>query len=134
MIFLNAYNLSSLIKEPTCYKNPENPSCIDLIITNSLWSFQDSLWSGVAVTIIKATFHRLPPKIRAYRNYNEYNNHKFRGTLVKELSLTNTWNGGIRSFIDICMRSLNNHASLKRKYIRGNHHPFYHLNEKNYWK
>ena len=28
--FCNAYNLSSLIKEPTCHKIPENPSCIDL--------------------------------------------------------------------------------------------------------
>ena len=33
--FCNAYNLSSLIMETTCYKNPENPSCIDLILTNS---------------------------------------------------------------------------------------------------
>ena len=28
--FRNAYNLSSLIKEPTLYKNPETLSCIDL--------------------------------------------------------------------------------------------------------
>ena len=33
--FRNAYNLSSLVKEPTCSKNPDNPSCIDLISTNS---------------------------------------------------------------------------------------------------
>ena len=29
--FCNAYNLNSLIKEQNYYKNPENPSCIDLI-------------------------------------------------------------------------------------------------------
>ena len=28
------YSLSNLIKEPTCFKNPENPSCIDLMLTN----------------------------------------------------------------------------------------------------
>ena len=40
--FCESYNLSSLIKESTCYKNPENPSCIDLILTNSSHSFQCS--------------------------------------------------------------------------------------------
>ena len=27
--------LESLIKEPTCFKNPEKPTCIDLILTNT---------------------------------------------------------------------------------------------------
>ena len=40
--FSESYTLSSLIKEPTCYKNPQNPSCIDLILTNSPYSFQSS--------------------------------------------------------------------------------------------
>ena len=34
--FYESYNLSSLIKEPTCCKNPQNPSCIDLILTTAL--------------------------------------------------------------------------------------------------
>ena len=33
-IFCNTYNLKSLVSKPTCYKNIENPSCIDLILTN----------------------------------------------------------------------------------------------------
>ena len=32
--FCNVYNLSSLAKEPTCFKNPYNPSCIDLFLKN----------------------------------------------------------------------------------------------------
>ena len=28
--FCDIYNLKSLAKEPICYKNPDNPSCIDL--------------------------------------------------------------------------------------------------------
>ena len=39
--FCETYSLSSLIKEPTCYKNPANPSCNDLILTNSPCSFQN---------------------------------------------------------------------------------------------
>ena len=40
--FCHLYNFKNLIREPTCYKNPLNPSCIDLIITNRPNSFQDS--------------------------------------------------------------------------------------------
>ena len=29
--FCENYNLKSLIKQPTCYKNPNKPTCIDLI-------------------------------------------------------------------------------------------------------
>ena len=40
--FWESYSLNSLIKEPTFYKNPANPSCIDLILTSSPRSFQNS--------------------------------------------------------------------------------------------
>ena len=33
--FCELYNLENLIKEPTCYKNPNNPSSGDVILTNS---------------------------------------------------------------------------------------------------
>ena len=32
--FCENYNLKSLIKQPTSYKNPKKPTCIDLILTN----------------------------------------------------------------------------------------------------
>ena len=41
--FCKVYNLFSLIKEPTCFKNPYNPSCIDLFLTNRPRSFQNAL-------------------------------------------------------------------------------------------
>ena len=37
------YHLKSLIKEPTCYKNPEKATCIDLILTNSPRQLQATL-------------------------------------------------------------------------------------------
>ena len=40
-IFCDTFNLTILIKEPTCYKNPDNPSCIDLILISKP-SFQTS--------------------------------------------------------------------------------------------
>ena len=33
--FCESYDLGSLVKEPTCFKNPENPICIDLILTTN---------------------------------------------------------------------------------------------------
>ena len=32
--FCNINNLKCIIKEPTCFENPDNPTCIDLILTN----------------------------------------------------------------------------------------------------
>ena len=43
--FWEAYGLKSLIKQPTCFKNPDNqsnPPCIDLIITSNPLRFPNS--------------------------------------------------------------------------------------------
>ena len=61
------YNLKSLICVPTCFKNPDNPSCIDLILTNSAGSFQSSCaietglsdFHKMTVTIMKTYFQKL---------------------------------------------------------------------------
>ena len=37
--FCNLYDLENLIKEPTCYKNADNPSSIDVMLRNSPDSF-----------------------------------------------------------------------------------------------
>ena len=33
--FMSVHNLKTLIKQKACFKTPENPACIDLILTNS---------------------------------------------------------------------------------------------------
>ena len=68
--FCESCNLSSLIRESTCYKNPENPFCIDIFLTNYSNSFQNSrvVETGLSdfyrmiVTVMKTFFYRLPPK------------------------------------------------------------------------
>ena len=40
-VFCDSYEFKNLIKDVTCYKNPENPSSIDLILTNNPNSFQN---------------------------------------------------------------------------------------------
>ena len=83
--FCDSYTLTSLIKEPTCYKNLQNPSCIDLILTNSPYSFQNSnvVETGLSdsnkmtVTVMKTTYEKLKPKIINYRDYKNFCNNTF---------------------------------------------------------
>ena len=37
--FCDNHNLKSLVKQRTCYKKPDNPTCIDLLSTNASRSF-----------------------------------------------------------------------------------------------
>ena len=41
-VFCEIYKLQNLIKEPECFKNPENSICIDLILTNKPLSFKNT--------------------------------------------------------------------------------------------
>ena len=41
--FCNVYNLESLSNTPTCLKKTENPSCIDLLPTNSKNNFDETI-------------------------------------------------------------------------------------------
>ena len=40
--FCITYNLECLICESTCFKNIDNPICIDLILTNKAFCFQNT--------------------------------------------------------------------------------------------
>ena len=67
--FCNSYNLNSLIKQPTCFKNPENPCCIDLILTNKPRSFLSTCvietglsdFHRMAVSVLKTHFRKQIP-------------------------------------------------------------------------
>ena len=67
--FCNSYNLNNLIKQPTCFKNPENPSCIDLILTNKPRFFLSTCvietglsdFHRMAVSVLKTHFRKQIP-------------------------------------------------------------------------
>ena len=40
--FCESFSLTNIVKEPTCFKNPVKPTCIDLIITNRKERFNDT--------------------------------------------------------------------------------------------
>ena len=128
--FCESYNFKSLIKDPTCFKNPENPSCIDLILTNSPYSFQNSCvietglsdFHKMTVSVMKTTFQKLKPKIVNYRDYSGFSNDDFRKNLLHNLSLEiiNTNSNGLEKFLQICIKTLDKMAPIKKKYVRGN--------------
>ena len=68
--FLNLYNLKNLVKQKTCYKNPDNPSCIDWIPTNCHRSFENTVFETglsdshkVTVSVLKSFFPEEKPNI-----------------------------------------------------------------------
>ena len=91
--FCDIFGLKSLIKDATCYKNPENPSSIDLILTNSKFLIQNpcvvktvlSDFHRMVVTVMKTSFERLKPRIINYRDYKSFKNKLFREELLSEI-------------------------------------------------
>ena len=94
--FLFEHNIRNLVKEPTCFKSIENPSCIDLFLTNTPQSFQNTttITTGLSdfhkmvVTVLKTTFPKAKPKIIYYRDYKKFNLQEFRKELRNELKKT----------------------------------------------
>ena len=126
--FLYEYEAKHLVKEKTCYKIPENPSCVDLFLTNSCNSFQNTtvISTGLSdchkmpVTVLKTTFDKVKPKEIMYRNYKNFEEIKFREELRNTLSGCITY----KEFENIFMKVLQQHAPLKKKYVRANHAPY----------
>ena len=73
--FCDIYSFKNLMKDATCFKNPDKPQCIDLMLTNRNRSFQNSCvivtglsdFHKMAVTIIRSHLSKLGPKINLYR-------------------------------------------------------------------
>ena len=68
--FITQHNLKNIVKYPTCFKNVENPTCIDLFLTNFPNSFQSTktLSTGLfdfhkmVLTVLKCKFAKQKPK------------------------------------------------------------------------
>ena len=101
--FCEIYNLKSIIREKTCFKNPTNPSCIDSMIIKRPKSFQNSMvietglfdFHKMYITLIKMYFSRQKPIIN-YRKFKDFNNNSF----IKDLQilLTKSFNEEAISF------------------------------------
>ena len=115
-------------------KNPDRPSCIDLILTNYTRSFQNlcavETWSPdfhkVVVTVMKTTYSKLEPRIVHYRDFKYLCNCSFKESLQKTIS--QNWGVGCdeiyECFAASSSKTLDNNVHLKKEYVRGNHSSF----------
>ena len=130
--FCNLYNLKCLVQEPTCYKNPERPSCIDLFLSNCENHFlkTEIIETGLSdfhkliITATMLKFEKQPPQIVTYRNYKNYNKELFEKGIQIKLSEFDIKNTPYETFSNIFIDILNLHAPLKKKYLRANHSKF----------
>ena len=84
--FWDSYNLKNLVQEATCFKNPLNPSSIDVILTNRPHSFQNTttLECGLSdhhkmtITVLKTYVPKQTPNLIEYRDYKNFNDQNFR--------------------------------------------------------
>ena len=128
--FLDENTAVNMVKENTCFKSKDNPSCIDLLITNSSKSFQKTTtvstglsdFHKMSVTVMKTTFEKQKPKIVVYRDFSKY----ARESCFLELKndLTKMSVKEYASFESIFLKVLDKHAPQKKKVLRANHKPY----------
>ena len=128
--FLYERNAKNLVKEKTCFKSITNPSCIDLFITDSPYSFQHTTTVPIglsdchkmAVTVLKTTFPKAPPKVITYRDYKKFVLVDFRKELRAKIRETPDLNYNL--FETIFLDVLERHAPTKKRTVRQNNKPY----------
>ena len=130
--FCELYDLENLIREPTCFKNAENPSSIDVILTNSKNSFQNSIaietglsdHHKMVVTVLKIYTKKKEPIKINYRSFKNFDKQNFRNDLKQNLEHLDKVTITYDDFKFIFMEILNLYAPMKTKVVRGNNAPF----------
>ena len=128
--FLNQHELHSINKNPICYKNPNNPSNIDLILTNCSKSFfkTETIFTGlsnfhkIVLSVFKTTFRKFKPKEIVYRNYRKFNENNFNEDLHNQHSSEQPKDYAY--FEKIFLSILQEHAPLKKMLLRAKHAPY----------
>ena len=126
--FCNSYDLHSQCHKSTCYKNSEKTSCIDLFLTNSPRSFQNtqtvetglSDFHKLVVTISKMYPPNNQPKVITYKDYKNFDNSRFSEELFCESKKLGPLNKNVNIFYNVCIEVLEKYVSEKQKYIRAN--------------
>ena len=124
--FCDNFDLTNLIEEPTCFKNLENSSCIDLILTNKPQNFQNSCaietglsdFYEMALTVMKKSFQKYKRRIIKFQDYKHFQNNAFREDLLCELLNFNIEmsDEGFTEIFETCSKHLHCHVPLKQKY------------------
>ena len=125
--FLNEHELSNLVKEKICFKNMQNPSCIDLLLTNSSCTFQQTttVCSGysdchkLVLNELKTSVPKDNPRQITYKDYKKFDSLKFNNKSKNVLTIQNIHS--CAKFDEKILEVLGKHSPLKRKLLRENH-------------
>ena len=114
--FCRIYGCKNIVKDKTCFKNPINPTCIDLVITNRPKPFQEpevietgiSDFHKMSLTVMKVLCNKQKPKIIQYRKYKYFSNmHELESALARFSQISF---GTFKSTVDNIIQK---HAPLK---------------------
>ena len=115
---------------PTCFKNPEQSSCIDLILKNgpckfssytiSIQDYSDS--HKMILTVFKETFAQLKFREIKYRDCKAFNQSNFENELKQSLNILQITS--YNEFKKTLLLILNKHASIKSEILRANNAPY----------
>ena len=118
------YDLKNLIQEPTCYKSLENPSSIDIMLTNRKNSFENSMtiieaglsdFHKMTLRVLKEYFAKKDPITLRYRCLKDINEEQFNNYLC--LGFQNVRDTAISydEFRRIFMNTVDKYAPLREK-------------------
>ena len=132
--FFQEHKFYNMMKQNTCFKG-DGGSCIDLLITNSKFSFMktNSFETGLndhhhmIYTILKTKFEKFKPKKSIYRNSKQYDSDQFKLDGFNSMSAMRTNATFKNNFGSI----LDRHAPKKTKKLRKNKKTYF---NKNLWK
>ena len=127
--FLEQYEAKKIMKNKTCFKNPDRLTCIDLFLTNSPHSFQNTVtistglsdFHKMIITVLKSSFIKLKAREMYYRDYKNFSTSSFREDLTLSLDRINK---GLDSFEDTFMKTLNRYTPAKKNFVRANEVPY----------
>ena len=131
--FCESYNLTNLMKEPTCFQS-ENPTSIDVILTNKRHSFMHtksvvnglSDWHSLIMTMSKTQISKLAPtkiQFRYFKNFDEKAFNTELGQNLDKIDFAQDSND-FAVFIDTVKKAADKHCPVKTKVLRGNDAPF----------
>ena len=134
--FLDTYCMQNVVKGPTCFKNPDNPTLVDVILTDSWSRVHKCINVGNGISdfhnlICAASKMHVPqtcPRKICYRSYKHFCDTKF----VEALTLAPFHVSEVFDNIDdkmwyhnkLLTDVVNVHAPMKKKVIKGNQLPY----------
>ena len=120
------YNLESILNKRICFKNPKNPSCINLVLTNEQGFLKSktvetrlSDFHIIVVSVFKTSFKKQKQMLVTYRDYKRFDNEKFRESFITYFSTgKNITYDASENLV------LHKMAPIKQKHIGGNQSSF----------